>query len=84
MGERVSYYISPKQKGQTSTWARARALAEFDPQTDPYDAKFYLDKLSDWQDRYAAFLDSAELEKVEQIGPAGAGNSPDGQAELVF
>jgi len=84
MGERVSYYISPKQKGQTSTWARARALAEFDPQTDPYDAKFYLDKLSDWQDRYAAFLDSAELEKVEQIGPAGAGNSPDGQAELAF
>jgi len=72
MGERVSYYITTKQKGQTSTWARARAVAEFDPQTAPYDAKFYLDKLSDWQGRYAAFLDPAELDKSTQQA-TGAG-----------
>jgi len=83
MGERVTYYITTKQKGQTSTWARARALAEFDPQTAPYDAKFYLDKLSDWQSRYATFLDSAELSKATNKMPDGA-TAPDGQTELAF
>jgi len=63
MGERVHYYIAPKEKGQTSTWARARAVGEFDAKTAPYDAKFYLDKLSDWQGRYASFLDAVALER---------------------
>jgi len=79
MGERVTYYITPKQKGQTSTWARARAVAEFDPQAAPYDAKFYLDKLNDWQGRYAAFLDSAELAKATHETPAGIGSGEQGE-----
>lgn len=57
MGDRVSYYILPREKGQTSDWQRARALDEFDPRTAPYDPKYYLKKLDDWQERYAAFLD---------------------------
>ncbi|MCB1453990.1 MAG: ribonuclease H-like domain-containing protein, partial [Rhizobiaceae bacterium] len=53
MGDRVSYYILPREKGQTSDWQRARPLSEFDAQTAPYDPKYYLKKLDDWQERYA-------------------------------
>ncbi|MFI5355995.1 MAG: DNA polymerase domain-containing protein [Opitutales bacterium] len=56
MGERVRYYIGPKTKGQTSDWQRARSLASFDPVAAPYDSKYYLDKLDDWQERYGTFL----------------------------
>jgi DNA polymerase elongation subunit (family B) len=56
MGERVSYFILPRAKGQTSDWQRARPLAEYDPATLPYDPKYYLDKLDDWQERYGSFL----------------------------
>ena len=58
MGERVSYYLVPKSKGQTSDWQRARPLAEFDrsrPETH-YDPKAYLDKLDDWLERYGTLL----------------------------
>ncbi len=55
MGERVTYYIAPRQKGQTSDWQRARALAEFDPQTAPYDPVYYLEKIDDWLERYGRF-----------------------------
>lgn len=57
MGERVRYYIGPKTKGQTSDWQRAFALSEFDPQATPYDPKYYLKKLDDWEKRYEEFLD---------------------------
>ncbi|MEZ5414808.1 MAG: DNA polymerase domain-containing protein [Opitutaceae bacterium] len=57
MGDRVSYYILPREKGQTSDWQRARPLSEFDAKTAPYDPKYYLKKLDDWQERYAAFLE---------------------------
>ncbi len=58
MGERVSYYLVPKSKGQTSDWQRARPLAEFDPSRPEthYDPKPYLDKLDDWLERYGTLL----------------------------
>ncbi len=56
MGERVRYYIGPREKGQTSDWQRARSLAEYDHQTNPYCPKYYQKKLDDWRERYAEFL----------------------------
>ena len=59
MGERVSYYIGPKQKGQTSDWQRAKPLGNFDAKTAPYDPCYYLDKIDDWLERYGRFLGHA-------------------------
>lgn len=56
MGERVTYFITTRQKGQTSDWQRARPLAAYDPETAPYDAGYYLEKLDDWLERYGRFL----------------------------
>ena len=56
MGERVSYYIIPKTKGQTSDWQRARPLASHDPAAAPYDPVYYLEKIDDWAERYGRFL----------------------------
>jgi DNA polymerase elongation subunit (family B) len=56
MGERVSYYITPKEKGRTSDWQRARPVTLNDPAAAPYDATYYLDKLDDWLERYGTFL----------------------------
>ncbi|HEY0862587.1 MAG TPA: DNA polymerase domain-containing protein [Lacunisphaera sp.] len=56
MGERVSYYIGAKAKGQTSDWQRARPLAAHDPVTAPYDPVYYLGKIDDWLERYGRFL----------------------------
>lgn len=56
MGERVSYYIGPKAKGQTSDWQRARPLAAYDPAQAPYDPVYYLGKIDDWLERYGRFL----------------------------
>jgi len=56
MGDRVSYYITAKTKGQTSDWQRARAAALYDPGRAPYDPQYYLDKLDDWLERYGPFL----------------------------
>lgn len=56
MGDRVSYYILPKAKGQTSDWQRARPVTLFDPVESPYDTKYYLDKLDDWIERYGKFI----------------------------
>ena len=56
MGDRVSYYILPKAKGQTSDWQRARPVTLFDPVESPYDPKYYLDKLDDWIERNAKFI----------------------------
>ena len=55
MGERVSYYLGPKAKGQTSDWQRARPLAQFDAVQAPYDAEYYLVKIDDWLERYGRF-----------------------------
>ncbi|MGB0372991.1 MAG: DNA polymerase domain-containing protein [Opitutales bacterium] len=56
MGERVSYFIGPKEKGQTSDWQRAFAVDAYDMLSCPYDAKYYIKKLGDWKKRYADFL----------------------------
>jgi hypothetical protein len=56
MGERVTYYITPKQKGRTSDWQRARPLASYDPVAAPYEPEYYLGKLDDWLERYGKFL----------------------------
>jgi DNA polymerase elongation subunit (family B) len=57
MGERVSYYIGPKAKGQTSDWQRARPLASHGTgQAPPYDPDYYLVKIDDWIERYGRFL----------------------------
>jgi DNA polymerase elongation subunit (family B) len=69
MGDRVSYYILPKQKGQTSDWQRARPLALFDQFEAPYDPVYYLKKLDDWLKRYGPFL--------------GVEEETDGQGELL-
>ena len=56
MGERVSYYITPKAKGRASDWQRARALALYDVATAPYDPAYYAEKLDDWLVRYGTFI----------------------------
>ena len=56
MGERVAYFITPKQKGQTSDWQRARPIELFDATAMPYDASYYTDKLDDWIERYGKFI----------------------------
>jgi len=56
MGERVTYYIGPKARGQTSDWQRARPIAHYDPATAPYDPHYYLVKIEDWLERYGRFL----------------------------
>jgi DNA polymerase elongation subunit (family B) len=56
MGERVSYYIGPKAKGQTSDWQRARPLAGYDAVNAPYAVDYYIVKIDDWLERYGRFL----------------------------
>lgn len=59
MGERVSYYLVPKAKGQTSDWQRARPVTEWNPEKPEtaYDPKAYLDKLDDWTERFGSLID---------------------------
>lgn len=56
MGERISYYMTPKGRGQTGDWQRVRPISLFDPATAPYDPIYYADKLDDWLRRYGTFL----------------------------
>jgi DNA polymerase elongation subunit (family B) len=56
MGERVTYYITPKQKGRTSDWQRARPISLYDPALAPYDPDHYVGKLDDWIERYGRFI----------------------------
>jgi DNA polymerase elongation subunit (family B) len=56
MGDRVTYYIKPKEKGRASDWQRARPVALFDAATAPYDPAYYAAKLDDWLERYGPFL----------------------------
>ncbi|HEY1791873.1 MAG TPA: DNA polymerase domain-containing protein [Opitutaceae bacterium] len=56
MGERVTYYITPKQKGRTSDWQRARPVVLHDPVAAPYDPEHYAGKLDDWLERYGRFI----------------------------
>jgi len=56
MGDRVTYYITPRQKGRASDWQRARPVALYDPVASPYDPGHYDGKLDDWLERYGRFL----------------------------
>ncbi len=56
MGEKVTYYIIPRAKGQTSDWQRARPLGGYDPEKAPYDSVYYLEKIDDWIERYGRFV----------------------------
>ncbi len=55
-GESVTYFIAPGAKNKAPDWQRARPIDEFDPEKAPYDPGYYLEKLDDWVERYAAFL----------------------------
>ncbi len=68
MGDRISYYILAKQKGQTTNWQRARALVDYDPLQAPYDPSFYLKKLEDWVKKYGPFLDTNALQDSPEQG----------------
>jgi hypothetical protein len=52
----VTYYITPRQKGRTNDWQRARPLALYDAAAAPYDPEHYAGKLNDWIERYGRFL----------------------------
>ncbi len=56
MGDRISYYITPKSKGRTSDWQRARPVGLFDAAAAPYDGNYYREKLDDWLERYGSFV----------------------------
>ncbi len=72
MGERVSYYITAKEKGKTADWQRARPLALYDAASAPYDPSYYSEKLDDWLERYGAFLgDEAKRIIAEKPGAQG-------------
>ncbi len=55
MGDRVSFFITLKEKGQTADWQRALPLEHYDKEKAPYDPKYYIKKLNDWRKRYAPF-----------------------------
>ncbi|MBT7867030.1 MAG: DNA polymerase, partial [Opitutales bacterium] len=55
MGDRISYFISPKEKGKTADWQRALPVERFDKERLPYDPSYYVKKLNDWRKRYAPF-----------------------------
>ena len=61
LGDKVSYYLAPKERGQGSDWHRARPVERFDPVGAPYDAATYIEKIDEWLTRYAAFLPVADL-----------------------
>lgn len=56
MGERITYYVGPKEKGKTAMWQRAFSIDEYDALTCPYDAGTYLKKLKDWETKYVDLL----------------------------
>jgi DNA polymerase elongation subunit (family B) len=55
MGERISYFISLKEKGKTADWQRALPVEQYDKEQLPYDPSYYIKKLNDWRKRYAPF-----------------------------
>ncbi|MDP1580293.1 MAG: DNA polymerase domain-containing protein [Candidatus Didemnitutus sp.] len=68
MGERVSYYLLPAQKGQTADWQRARPVALYDATTAPYDPVTYLRKIDDWVERYGRFAGvTPEMDQQELL-----------------
>jgi len=76
MGDRVSYFIGPKQKGQSSDWQRARPVELHNPATLPYAPDYYLEKLDDWLGRYGPLL--GVTAQVAQGELFGADSRPEG------
>ncbi len=68
MGERMTYYITPRTKGRTSDWQRARPLGLHHPVAAPYDADYYTEKLNDWLDRYGRFLGASPTPPPQDQG----------------
>lgn len=58
MGDRVSYFLGPKQKGRSADWQRAHPASAYDPASLPYDAAHYVRKLEEWKNRYVEFLEA--------------------------
>ncbi len=57
MGDRITYFVGPKEKGKAAMWQRAFAIEEYDPETCPYDAATYLKKLKDWLVKYGELME---------------------------
>ncbi len=55
-GDQVIYYITKGEKKRSPDWQTARAIEEFNAETQPYDPAYYLEKLDDWAERYGEFL----------------------------
>ncbi len=68
LGDKVSYYLVPKERGRASDWQRARPVERFDPVVAPYDAATYLEKIDEWLTRYAAFLPAGDLATARNDG----------------
>lgn len=71
MGERVTYYVTPRSRGRTSDWQRARPLALYDAAAAPYDADYYTEKLDDWLERYGPFLGVTKAPPASVQGELG-------------
>jgi DNA polymerase elongation subunit (family B) len=69
LGDKVSYYLVPKERGRSSDWQRARPVERYDPVVAPYDAATYLEKIDEWLIRYAAFLSPGELAMARDSRP---------------
>jgi DNA polymerase, archaea type len=67
MGDRVTYYITARAKGQTNDWQRARAIELFDAAMAGYDPVYYTEKLDDWLTRYGAFLGTSSPAQGELL-----------------
>ena len=70
LGDKVSYYLIPKERGRSSDWQRARPVERYDPVHAPYDAAAYVEKIDEWLTRYAAFVSPEELAKARGTPPA--------------
>jgi hypothetical protein len=51
-GDRVRYFIGPKQKGMAAMWQRAFPVESHDALACPYDPGTYLKKLEEWEEKY--------------------------------
>ncbi len=55
MGEKVTYFLAPREKGMTADWQRAVPLPQYEEVFRGYDTRAYLKKLRDWEKRYGPF-----------------------------
>jgi DNA polymerase, archaea type len=65
MGERVLYYITPREKGATNDWQRARPIGQYDHEKAPYAPEYYLGKLDEWEKRFESFVNPSNARQNE-------------------